>query len=207
VPQDQPVIETLPSILDHLCDPCREHFAAVRAHLDSRGIQYEVRPRLVRGLDYYMRTTFEITHGALGAQNSVLGGGRYDGLAESIGSKVPAPGIGFSIGEDRLVMSVEDAHPDQHRPAVDVFLVSLGEQAELHNGTLADELRKAGLVVERSVDRKLKRALEVANKMGAKYAVMVGDNELAAGSYLLKDMTSGEQQALSKEALFARIKN
>ena len=205
VPEDQPVIETLPSILDHLCDPCRAHFAAVRAHLDARGIQYEVRPRLVRGLDYYMRTTFEITHGALGAQNSVLGGGRYDGLAESIGSKVPAPGIGFSIGEDRLVMGVEDAHPDEHRPVVDVFLVSLGEQAELHNGTLAAELREAGLVVERSVDRKLKRALEVANKIGAKYAVMLGDNEIAARSYLLKDMTSGEQEQLSKEALLARL--
>ena len=86
----------------------------------SRGIAYEVRPRLVRGLDYYMRTTFEITHGALGAQNSVLGGGRYDGLAESLGSKVPAPGIGFSIGEDRLVMSVEEPSEAQ-QPTVDVF--------------------------------------------------------------------------------------
>ena len=83
----------------------------MREYLDDRGIAYEVRPRLVRGLDYYMRTTFEIAHGALGAQNSVLGGGRYDGLAEALGSKVPAPGIGFSIGEDRLVMSVEERHP------------------------------------------------------------------------------------------------
>jgi histidyl-tRNA synthetase len=206
VPEDQPIIETLPSILDYLCDQCAPHFAAVRAHLDARGIEYEVRPRLVRGLDYYMRTTFEITHGALGAQNSVLGGGRYDGLAESIGSKVPAPGIGFSIGEDRLVMGVEETHPDRYKPAVDVFLAPLGEQAELFAGTLAAELRDAGFVVERSVDRKLKRALEVANKMGAKYALMLGDNEIAAGTYLLKDMTSGEQAALSKEALFARLK-
>ena len=83
--------------------------------LDDRGIAFEVRPRMVRGLDYYMRTTFEIVHGALGAQNSVLGGGRYDGLAEALGSKVPAPGIGFSIGEDRLVMSVEQEHPDALR--------------------------------------------------------------------------------------------
>ena len=120
------------------------HFAAVRAHLDARGIAYEVRPRMVRGLDYYMRTTFEITHGALGAQNSVLGGGRYDGLAESLGSKVPAPGIGFSIGEDRLVMSVEDAHPDEHKPVVDVFLAPMGEAAELHAGEIAAELRAAG---------------------------------------------------------------
>ena len=95
--------------------PAATHFDAVRAHLDDRGIAYEVRPRMVRGLDYYMRTTFEIVHGALGAQNSVLGGGRYDGLAESLGSRVPAPGIGFSIGEDRLVMSVEQEHPDAYK--------------------------------------------------------------------------------------------
>src|SRR6202011_3324152 len=100
-----------PSIQDHLCAPCSEHFGRVRELLGDRGIPYEVRPRMVRGLDYYMRTTFEIVHGGLGAQNAVLGGGRYDGLAESLGSKVSAPGIGFSIGEDRLVMSVEAAHP------------------------------------------------------------------------------------------------
>jgi histidyl-tRNA synthetase len=106
VPDDQAAIDTLPSILDYLCEECHAHFKVVQEHLRHRGIPFEVRPRLVRGLDYYMRTTFEITHGALGAQNAVLGGGRYDGLAESLGSKVPAPGIGFSIGEDRLVMSV-----------------------------------------------------------------------------------------------------
>jgi histidyl-tRNA synthetase len=109
VPEDQEIIDSLPSIQDHLCDPCRTHFNAVKSHLDDRGISYEVRPRMVRGLDYYMRTTFEIVHGSLGAQNSVLGGGRYDGLAESLGSRVHSPGIGFSIGEDRLVMSVEHA--------------------------------------------------------------------------------------------------
>jgi histidyl-tRNA synthetase len=105
VEADQPTIEKLPHITDCLCDPCRTHFDAVKQYLTDRGIEYEVRPRLVRGLDYYMRTTFEVVHGALGAQNSVLGGGRYDGLAESLGSKVHSPGIGFSIGEDRLVMA------------------------------------------------------------------------------------------------------
>ena len=116
VPEDQAIIETLPSILDHLCPECHAHFEVVQAHLPGRGIPFEVRPRLVRGLDYYIRTTFEITHGSLGAQNSVLGGGRYDGLAESLGSKVAAPGIGFSIGEDRLVMSVgEDVQPADRR--------------------------------------------------------------------------------------------
>jgi len=178
----------------------------VRAHLDARGIAYEVRPRMVRGLDYYMRTTFEITHGALGAQNSVLGGGRYDGLAESLGSKVAAPGIGFSIGEDRLVMSVEAAQPERHKPVVDVFLATLGDAADLHAGGLAAELRDAGLSVERSVDRKLKRALEVANKMGARFALILGDNEIAEQRYLLKDMSSTEQESLTRGELVGRIK-
>jgi len=202
VPEDQPIIDTLPSILDHLCQPCTEHFAAVRAYLDSRGLAYEVRPRLVRGLDYYMRTTFEITHGSLGAQNSVLGGGRYDGLAEALGSRVPAPGIGFSIGEDRLVMSVEG----DTGPTVDVFLAPLGDAAEQHAGALAAELRAAGISVERSVDRKLKRALEVANKMGARFALILGDNEISAGTYLLKDMASGEQISLTREQLVQHVK-
>ena len=205
VPDDQAAIDTLPSILDYLCEECRAHFHVVQAHLQSRGIPFEVRPRLVRGLDYYMRTTFEITHGSLGAQNSVLGGGRYDGLAEALGSKVPAPGIGFSIGEDRLVMSVEEAHPESMQPTVDVFLAPLGNAAEEHAGALAAELRATGISVERSVDRKLKRALETANKMGARFALILGDNEIAAGTYLMKDMTSGEQVSLSREALAAHI--
>jgi histidyl-tRNA synthetase len=207
VPEDQPLIDTLPSILDHLCDVCTPHFATVRAHLDRRGIPYEVRPRLVRGLDYYMRTTFEITHGALGAQNSVLGGGRYDGLAESLDSKVPAPGIGFSIGEDRLVMSVEDAHPEDFKATVDVFLATMGDAADQHASGLASELRGAGVSVERSVDRKLKRALEVANKTGARYTLILGDNEIQSGTYLLKDMASGEQHELDRVALLRKLKN
>ena len=134
VEADQPIIDALPSILDYLCEICRPHFDAVKGYLTDRGIGFEVRPRLVRGLDYYMRTTFEVVHGALGAQNSVLGGGRYDGLAESLGSKVPAPGIGFSIGEDRLVMSVEG----QESPAaLDLFVVPLGEAAFRHAAQLA----------------------------------------------------------------------
>src|SRR5882724_7129514 len=205
VPDDQAAIDTLPSILDYLCEDCHAHFHVVQEHLRERGIAFEIRPRLVRGLDYYMRTTFEITHGALGAQNAVLGGGRYDGLAESLGSRVPAPGIGFSIGEDRLVMSVEEAHPEAQQPIVDVFLAPLGDAAEEHAGALAAELRATGISVERSVDRKLKRALETANKMGARFALIIGDNEIAAGTYLMKDMASGEQVALSREALAAHI--
>jgi histidyl-tRNA synthetase len=142
-----------------------------------------------------------VTLGSLGAQNSILGGGRYDGLAESLDSKVPAPGIGFSIGEDRLVMSVGE----EAERVVDVFLAPMGEAADQLAGTLAAELRADGISVERSVDRKLKRALEVANKMGARFALIVGDNEIAAGTYLMKDMASGQQVSLSREALAAHI--
>src|SRR4029078_8503577 len=154
VPDDQAAIDTLPSILDYLCEACHAHFHVVQAHLVSRNIPFEVRPRLVRGLDYYMRTTFEITHGSLGAQNSVLGGGRYDGLAESLGSKVPAPGIGFSIGEDRLVMSVSDEQP---APGPELFIAPLGEAAQRHAGVLAQELRRNGGNVEVGTDTKLKK--------------------------------------------------
>ena len=198
---DQPVIERLPSILDHLCDVCLPHFDAVKRYLDDRGIGYEIRPRLVRGLDYYMRTTFEVVHGALGAQNSVLGGGRYDGLAASLGSKVHAPGIGFSIGEDRLVMTVEDAH---RPPVLDLFIAPLGEEALRHAALLARDVRAAGAAVEIG-EGKLKRALELANKLGARYTLMVGDNEIAAGRYTLKNMQSGEQESVARGDLPARL--
>jgi histidyl-tRNA synthetase len=206
VPEDQPIINALPSIQEHLCDPCQAHFAAVRAHLDDRGIAYEVRPRMVRGLDYYMRTTFEIVHGALGAQNSVLGGGRYDGLAESLGSKVPAPGIGFSIGEDRLVMTVEQERPELGAAAVDVYVAPIGSASEMHSATLARELRTAGLAVELGLDSKLKRSLELANKMGARFVLIVGENEMASGQYALKNMQTGEQETVSRAGVTERIK-
>jgi histidyl-tRNA synthetase len=201
VPQDQPIIDALPSILSHLCQPCDAHFAAVQTYLRDRGIAYEVRPRMVRGLDYYMRTTFEVIHGNLGAQNSVLGGGRYDGLAESLGSTVHSPGIGFSIGEDRLVMTV----PDAAGTPLDVFLAPLGDAALLHAGNLARDLRRSGVSVEVAANAKLKRAMELANKCGARYAVILGDDEIAAGQYSLKDMQSGDQQRVTREELFSRI--
>jgi histidyl-tRNA synthetase len=204
VEADQPIIDKLPSILDYLCEVCRPHFDAVRRYLTDRGIAFEVRPRLVRGLDYYMRTTFEVTHGALGAQNSVLGGGRYDGLAEMLDSKVPAPGIGFSIGEDRLVMAVEVSQP---APALDLFIAPLGEPALRHAGVLARDLRREGIGVELATDGKLKRAMELANKLGARYTLIVGDNEIAAGEYALKNMQTGEQRSVTASNIKTSICN
>jgi histidyl-tRNA synthetase len=204
VPADQPIIETLPSILDYLDDSDRDHFRRVREFLDDRDIAYEVKPRLVRGLDYYARTTFEITHGSLGAQNSILGGGRYDGLAESLGSKVPAPGIGFSIGEDRLVMTVEEGQPASGS-ALDVYVAPMGEVAQRQGAALGGELRRAGVSVEVGTDHKLKRMLELANKLGARYALLIGDNEIVNQAYTLKDMASGEQSTVTRQQLVERF--
>ena len=203
VPEDQPIIDKLPSILDHLCEACGPHFGTVQHLLRDRGIPFEIKPRLVRGLDYYMRTTFEVVHGALGAQNSVLGGGRYDGLAEAIGSKVAAPGIGFSIGEDRLVMTVEDAVKGD---ALDLFIAALGERANEQAGTIAREIRKIGHSVEVASDGKLKRAMELANKLGARYALIIGENEIASGRYALKNMASGDQEQIARDEIANRLR-
>src|SRR6202161_4719655 len=145
-----------------------------------------------------MRTTFEVVHGNLGAQNSVLGGGRYDGLAESLGSSVPAPGIGFSIGEDRLVVAV-DQTPGA---TLDIFMAPLGEVALLHAGGLARDLRRSGISVEVAANAKLKRAMEIAHRVVAPYALILGDDEIAAGQYSLKDMQSGEQRRVTRDELF-----
>jgi len=207
VPEDQPIIDALPSILDFLDEKDQEHFRRVREFLDDRRIAYIIKPRLVRGLDYYARTTFEITHGALGAQNAILGGGRYDGLAESLGSKVPAPGIGFSIGEDRLVMTVEEGKTREPR-ALDLYMAPMGEAAVRHCVLLAGDLRRLHVSVEVGTGAKLKRMLEIANKLSARYTLILGDNEIVTRSYALKNMTSGEQETVTREGLiehFARL--
>ena len=206
VPGDQPIIEKLPSILDFLDHDDKEHFRRVREFLDDRHIVYTIKPRLVRGLDYYMRTTFEITHGALGAQNAILGGGRYDGLAETIGSKVPAPGIGFSIGEDRLVMAVEETGKSKVAP-LDLYIAPMGDTALRHCAVLAGEIRKLNLSVEVGTDRKLKRMLELANKLEARFTLILGDNDIVSQAYSLKNMATGEQETLSRAALIDRLKN
>ena len=205
VPQDQPLIEKLPSIQDSLCDPCRTHFSSLKRMLDSRGIPYRVNPRMVRGLDYYMRTTFEVVHGNLGAQNSILGGGRYDGLAEELGSKVAAPGIGFSIGEDRLVMTLEEADPEQARVELDLFAIAMGEAALEHVASVARTLRRSGISVEVMDSGKLKRGMELANKLGARFVVILGDDELRSGTYALKDMEKGTQTAVTQAELLPLI--
>ncbi|MGB6944690.1 MAG: histidine--tRNA ligase [Bryobacteraceae bacterium] len=204
VPQDQEIINALPSIQDHLCEPCQTHFNAVKSHLDDQGIRYEVRPRMVRGLDYYMRTTFEIVHGSLGAQNSVLGGGRYDGLAESLGSRVHSPGIGFSIGEDRLVMSLEATTQGKEDPLV-IVTFTAGDATQRAAGNAAAELRAHGVRVE-VAEGKLKKVFEVANKLNARVALICGENETAAGEISMKDMESQVQVQIGRELLLEKVK-
>jgi histidyl-tRNA synthetase len=148
-----------------------------------------------------MRTTFEVVHGNLGAQNSVLGGGRYDGLAESLGSKVPAPGIGFSIGEDRLVMIVEETQPQAATVPLDLYVIPLGDAAHLRAAVIALDLRRAHKSVEVLPDGKLKRGMEIANKLGARAVLIIGEDEMASGEYALKNMLSGEQIKVKREEI------
>src|ERR1700730_6026518 len=192
VPEDQPIIDKLPRISQFLDEGCRKHFAQVQEILKAVGVPFTLNDRLVRGLDYYTRTAFEFTHGALGAQNAILGGGRYDGLSESLGGP-PAPGIGFAIGEDRLVMTLQESAGAAARPA-DVYIAPLGAGMNLHAAKLARELRRQGVVVIAGDETfKLKKSLETASKLGARFALILGENEVNSGQYALKNLSTGEQ--------------
>ena len=204
VPEDQPVIETLPRISQFLDEACRKHFEQVQEILKAVGVPFILNDRLVRGLDYYTRTAFEFTHGALGAQNAILGGGRYDGLSESLGGP-SAPGIGFAIGEDRLVLALqESAEAVQRRP--DVYIAPLGAGMDREAARLARELRRHDLVVELGDETfRLKKSFETADKLGARFALIVGENEVKAGSFALKNLKTGEQVSVPRADLAARI--
>jgi histidyl-tRNA synthetase len=160
---------------------------------------------LVRGLDYYTRTAFEFTHGALGAQNAILGGGRYDGLSESLGGP-PAPGIGFAIGEDRLILALKQtAEEVQSRPSV--YIAPLGEGMDREAARLAKELRSQNIVTELGDAMfRLKKSFEVAGKVGAKYLLIVGENEVKAGAFALKNLASGEQISVPRSELVQAIR-
>jgi len=204
VPEDQPIIEKLPRISQFLDEPCRQHFNEVKQILQAVGVPFKENDRLVRGLDYYQKTTFEFTHSALGAQNAILGGGRYDGLSEMLGGP-PAPGIGFAIGEDRLVMSLaETAEGVLRKP--DVYIAPLGEGMNREAARLARELRRHDLVVELGDESfRLKKSFETADKLGTKYALIVGENEVKADVFTLKTLGSSEQVAVPRSELAGRI--
>src|SRR6202795_740079 len=185
VPEDQPIIDKLPRISQFLDEGCRKHFEEVQDILKSVGVPFTLNDRLVRGLDYYTRTAFEFTHGALGAQNAILGGGRYDGLSESLGGP-SAPGIGFAIGEDRLVLALkESAEGVLSKP--DVYVAPLGAEMNGEAARLARELRRHDVVVELGDEAfRLKKSFEAATKLGARLILIVGENEVKAGAFALK---------------------
>ena len=206
VPEDQPIIDTLPRISQFLDEGCRTHFEQVKDILQSVGVPFVLNDRLVRGLDYYTRTAFEFTHGALGAQNAILGGGRYDGLSEALGGP-PAPGIGFAIGEDRLVLSLAATTESVLRNP-DVYIAPLGAGMNREAARLARELRrsKKDLVVELGDETfRLKKSFEAADKIKSRYILIVGENELKAGAFALKHLASGEQVTVPRTELPQRI--
>ncbi len=205
VPQDQPIIEKLPRMSEYLDDDSRAHFAEVQKILTVVGVQFEIDHRLVRGLDYYTRTAFEFTHGALGAQNAILGGGRYDGLSESLGGP-PAPGIGFAIGEDRLVMTLQETAGVEAQPA-DVYIAPLGTGMNVEAAKLARELRGSGVVVITGDESfKLKKSLETASKLGARFALIVGENEVSSAQFALKNLGTGEQVSVARKEIAGIVK-
>lgn len=207
VPGDQPIIETLPRIGQFLDEGCRAHFEAVKAILNAVGVPFTLNDRLVRGLDYYTRTAFEFTHGALGAQNAILGGGRYDGLSEALGGPA-APGIGFAIGEDRLVMSLaESTSAESVLQKPDVYVAPLGAGMNPDAARLARELRRQDVVADLGDETfRLKKSFEAATKAGAKYILIVGENEVKADAFALKNLGTGEQLSVPRADLPQKIR-
>ncbi|MGA7220999.1 MAG: histidine--tRNA ligase [Candidatus Sulfotelmatobacter sp.] len=205
VPADQPIIETLPRISQFLDEGCRRHFDAVQEILTKVGVPFTLNDKLVRGLDYYTRTAFEFTHGALGAQNAILGGGRYDGLSEALGGPA-APGIGFAIGEDRLVMSLQESAESVLRKP-DAYIAPLGAGMNGEAARLARELRRDNLTIELGDENfRLKKSFEMASKAGAKYILIIGDNEVKAGAFALKNLATGEQVSVPRAKLGQKIR-
>jgi histidyl-tRNA synthetase len=198
---EQGIIATLPRIADHLCEACATHYSAVKHELEMRGVFFRENWRLVRGLDYYMRTTFEITAQGLGSQNAVCGGGRYDGLVELLGGP-PTKGIGFAIGEDRLMLSLLESGKAPAQQGRDVYIAWMGERAHATAIRAAKVLRKAGFSVELPpVEQKFGKALSQADKLGAKHALILGDNEVSEGLWTLKTLADGSQQKLTEPQL------
>jgi len=198
---EQAIIATLPRIADHLCDECKAHYAAVKHDLDLRGVAYHENWRLVRGLDYYMRTTFEITARGLGSQNAVCGGGRYDGLVELLGGP-PTKGIGFAIGEDRLILSLKEGGKAPAAQGPDIFIAWMGQNAYATAIRASKTLRNVGFRVELpATELKFGKALERASKLGSRFALILGDNEIQSGEWTLKTLGDGSQQKLAEQAL------
>jgi histidyl-tRNA synthetase len=207
LPQEQAIIEKLPRISDHLCDACREHFANLKNELKLRNINYEENWRLVRGLDYYTRTTFEVTAEGLGSQNAVCGGGRYDGLVELLGGP-PTKGIGFAIGSDRAILSIQEGGEAHALPGLSVYIAWMSAACYPASVAIARKLREAGLSVELPPEEmKFKKSLGLADKLGARYALIIGEDEVASNKFTLKRLADAEQNKFSEYELLEYLES
>ncbi|MDY4696332.1 MAG: histidine--tRNA ligase [Selenomonas montiformis] len=211
VDADKPFMKDAPRITDCLCDACQDHFHMVQEYLSHAGISFQLDPRLVRGLDYYTKTAFEIKYAPLGAQSAVAGGGRYDGLIEEIGGK-PTPAVGFATGLERVLLALEKQGllPEQDRKT-DGFVIALGDAAQFPAFGLLEKLRRAGLKVGMDyAGRSMKAQMKQANKAGARYALIIGEEEVKESCVQLKNMANSEQQKVSfdniVEKLYAEVK-
>lgn len=188
------IAKDAPAVLDYLCDDCKEHFEKVQAYLKAQDIEYTINPRIVRGLDYYTKTVFEFVSDAIGAQGTVCGGGRYDGLIEELGGQ-KTPSLGFGMGLERLqlVMEAQDCpFPEAEKP--DLFIVALGDSATMKAVEISKDMRAEGFSVLYDLNQRSVRAqMKYANKMGAKFNVVIGDDEVLSGKAKLKDMETGEE--------------
>ncbi len=201
----QPVLAEAPRLLDRLCGPCREHFEAVKEGLERLGVAYQIDARLVRGLDYYVRTAYEFSSDAIGSQSAVAGGGRYDGLVETLGGP-PTPAIGFALGQERLALILEASgrKPPEDRPAV--FFVAADEIGAREAPARVAALRKAGVASELDPRAgKLARQFKQAERVRARYAVVLGGNEVASGRAKLKDLDTREETPIALADLVAHF--
>lgn len=204
VEADRELLQQAPTVLDTLCAPCAAHFGDFKLLLAEAGLDYRVDPRMVRGLDYYGRTVFEVLSPDLGAQNAILGGGRYDGLVEQLGGP-PTPAFGFSVGMERLLLLLDES--TVRRPALDVVLVAVGAAAREKTRRLAATLRRQGLsCVVPTADRPIGAQLRRADKLAARFALIVGEEELRGDEVTLKHLASGEQTRIDEAAIVARVR-
>ena len=192
------IAETAPVVIDYLCDDCRDHFEKVKAHLEAMQIEYKVNPKIVRGLDYYTRTVFEFVSGDIGAQSTVCGGGRYDGLIGQMGGP-KTPSLGFAMGIERLMMVLSAQNAELPKaPTCDLFIATLGENAILKASALCRELRDEGYKVQTDIcGRGLKAQMKYADKIGAKFTLVLGDNEVESGKATLKNMSNSAEKEIA----------
>lgn len=206
-PEVRAQLEAAPLMIDHLSETSAEHFAAVRAHLDALGVSYVVNPRMVRGLDYYTKTTFEFVHDGLGAQSGIGGGGRYDGLMAQLGGQ-DLSGIGFGIGVDRTMLALEAEGLDPTAAGrVDVYGVALGAAAKSALVPVLARFRRADIRADMAYgDRGMKGAFKAADRSGAAVTVIVGEDELASGTAVVKTMATGEQQPVPMDSVVDHVR-